>query len=165
MSLYRVRGYAYLLGDDIDTDVIIPGKYLAIKDVNELARHVLEPIDAKFSEKARRGLVIVAGKNFGMGSSREQAVVALKVAGVKAIIAESFSRIFYRNAINNALPVIECRDARSKITENSIIEIDLERNMIIANGQILSLDCKPIGEMALKIIRSGGLLKLLEKHR
>jgi 3-isopropylmalate/(R)-2-methylmalate dehydratase small subunit len=104
----KVLGKVLKFGDNIDTDVILPGKYLVLTDPKELAKHAMEGLDKEFSKKAEKGVVIVAGENFGCGSSREHAPIALKNAGVKAIIAKSFARIFYRNAINIGLPVLEC---------------------------------------------------------
>jgi len=112
-----IEGKVMKFGDKIDTDVIIPARYLKYTDPQYLAQHAMEPLDPEFYKKASSGVVIVAGKVFGMGSSREQAAIALKAAGVRAIIAESFARIFYRNAINNGLPVITLKDATKLIDE------------------------------------------------
>ncbi len=105
----KIKARAIKFGNNIDTDVILPGKYLILVDPNELGKHALESLDTEFVEKAKDGIILIGGKNFGCGSSREQAPLALKYSGVKCVIAESFARIFFRNAINIGLPVIECK--------------------------------------------------------
>src|SRR5659263_652060 len=122
-----ISGKAWKFGDNVDTDVIIPGKYLRTTDMSVFASHVMEGIDPLFSQKVRKGDIIVAGKNFGCGSSREQAPLALKYAGVACIVAESFARIFFRNAINVGLPIIE---ARIDCKEGDNIEINLKKEML-----------------------------------
>ncbi|MEB3825385.1 MAG: 3-isopropylmalate dehydratase small subunit [Desulfurococcales archaeon] len=157
-----VKGLPYILGDDVDTDVIIPAVYLGLKDIKEISRHVLEPIDPDFPAKASRGVVIIAGRNFGMGSSREQAVTALKAAGVKGVVAESFARIFYRNAVNNALPVAECKDATHRIRGNEPVILDLDKGILTQGDTIIQ--CRIPTGIALDIIRSNGLLELLKSR-
>ncbi len=131
MPLGRVRGPVLKYGDDIDTDVIIPARYLVYTEPEKLAEHAMEPLDPEFPKKAARGVVLVAGRNFGMGSSREQAAIALKAAGVKAVIAKSFSRIFYRNAINNGLPAIVQPELVDEAEEGDEVEIDLDNGVIV----------------------------------
>ncbi|VVB89191.1 Isopropylmalate/citramalate isomerase small subunit [uncultured archaeon] len=126
-NIDKISGRVWKFGDNIDTDVIIPGKYLRTTDMSVFASHVLEGIDPQFSKKVQKGDIIVAGKNFGCGSSREQAPLALKHAGVACIVAESFARIFFRNAINVGLPIIE---AKVDCEEGDIIEIDLGKGLV-----------------------------------
>jgi len=156
-----VRGKAIKLGDKIDTDVIIPAKHLRYTDPQYLAQHVFEPIDPEFHKKAK-DTVIVAGKAFGMGSSREQAAIAIKAAGVKAIIAESFARIFYRNAINNGLPAIICPDITKEVNEGDEVAVNLETGEVFVNNA-KSIKCKGITGIALEILETGGLIEYLKK--
>lgn len=127
MNIDKIRGRVWKFGDNIDTDVIIPGKYLRTTDMSVFAAHVMEGIDPQFPGKVKKGDIIVAGENFGCGSSREQAPLALKHAGVACILARSFARIFFRNAINVGLPIIE---AKVDCEEGDIIEIDLEKGLV-----------------------------------
>ncbi|MCS7144352.1 MAG: 3-isopropylmalate dehydratase small subunit [Archaeoglobaceae archaeon] len=150
-------GKVWKFGDDIDTDVIIPGKYLVFNEPEELAKHAFENVRKDLSNKVKKGDFIVAGRNFGCGSSREHAVLALKGLGVSAVIAKSFARIFFRNAINTGLLVIECPET-DKISEGDEIELDLKK------GQILNLTkgeryvIKELPDFLLKIVESGGLI-------
>ncbi len=155
-----IEGRAIKLGDKIDTDVIIPAKHLKYTDPQYLAQHVFEPIDPEFHKKAN-GAIIVAGKVFGMGSSREQAAIAIKAAGVKAIIAESFARIFYRNAINNGLPVIVCPGIAKEVNEGDRIVINIETGEVRVNNKIFR--CRGITGMALEILKCGGLIEYLRR--
>ncbi|MFP3163913.1 MAG: 3-isopropylmalate dehydratase small subunit [Acidianus hospitalis] len=158
-----IEGKVMKFGDKIDTDVIIPARYLKYTDPQYLAQHAMEPLDPEFYKKASSGVVIVAGKVFGMGSSREQAAIALKAAGVKAIIAESFARIFYRNAINNGLPVITLKDATKLIDEGEIVRINVETGEIEVNGR--KYQGKGISGMALEILKSGGIMEYLKSGK
>ncbi|MCY0873809.1 MAG: 3-isopropylmalate dehydratase small subunit [Acidianus infernus] len=158
-----IEGKVMKFGDKIDTDVIIPARYLKYTDPQYLAQHAMEPLDPEFYKKASSGVVIVAGKVFGMGSSREQAAIALKAAGVRAIIAESFARIFYRNAINNGLPVITLNDATKLIDEGEIVRINVETGEIEVNGR--KYQGKGISGMALKILKSGGIMEYLKSEK
>jgi len=158
----KVLGKVLKFGDNIDTDVILPGKYLVLTDPKELAKHAMEGLDKEFSKKAEKGVVIVAGENFGCGSSREHAPIALKNAGVKAIIAKSFARIFYRNAINIGLPVLECKEAFEKIEENDEILIDLSNGEIIDKTKNLTFKFIPLPSFLLEILNQGGLIKKLK---
>ncbi|MEM4501861.1 MAG: 3-isopropylmalate dehydratase small subunit, partial [Ignisphaera sp.] len=161
-----IEGKVIKLGDKIDTDVIIPAKHLRYTDPQYLAQHVFEPIDPEFHKKAQ-GAIIVAGKVFGMGSSREQAAIAIKAAGIKAVIAESFARIFYRNAINNGLPAIVCPEITKEVSEGDIITVNIETGEVAIGGNKI-IKCKSITGMALEILKSGGLieyLKNLEKKK
>lgn len=158
-----IEGKVMKFGDKIDTDVIIPARYLKYTDPQYLAQHAMEPLDPEFYKKASSGVVIVAGKVFGMGSSREQAAIALKAAGVRAIIAESFARIFYRNAINNGLPVITLNDATKLIDEGEIVRINVETGEIEVNGR--KYQGKGISGMALEILKSGGIMEYLKSEK
>ncbi|MBS7657731.1 MAG: 3-isopropylmalate dehydratase small subunit [Candidatus Bathyarchaeia archaeon] len=158
----KISGIVLKFGNNIDTDVILPGKYLVLTDPEELAKHAMEGLDKEFSEKAKKGVVIVAGENFGCGSSREHAPIALKYAGVKAIIAKSFARIFYRNAINIGLPVLECEDAYEKIEENNELLIDLSSGEIIDKTKNLTFKFIPLPSFLLNILTHGGLIKSLK---
>ncbi len=148
-----IRGKAWIFGDDVDTDVIIPGKYLRTKDSSLWAEHVLEGLDPQFSSKVKKGDVIVAGKNFGCGSSREQAPLALKQAGVSAVVAKSFARIFYRNAINVGLPLIEA-DVEAK--EGETVEVDLGEGAVRVGERTYQGTKLP--DFLLQILQDGGLV-------
>jgi len=151
-------------GDDINTDVIFPGRYLEIIDANEMAKHAMEDLDEHFHEKIKEAKIIVAGKNFGCGSSREQAATCLKYAGVEAIIAKSFARIFFRNAINQGLLVLECKEI-DEIDGGDEIEIDSEKGEIrnLSKGKILKV--KPLPPFILEIIKSGGLIHYMKRRQ
>lgn len=159
----RVSGKAIKYGDNINTDVIIPSKYLTSLDPNELAKHAMEGIDPDFSRKAAEGVIIVAGRNFGCGSSREQAPIALKYAGVKCIVAESFARIFYRNAINIGLPVMEAPGISGLVKDGDTLTVILDEGKILneASGDIIMAIKLP--DFILEIIRDGGLIEHLMK--
>ncbi|AKA72700.1 3-isopropylmalate dehydratase small subunit [Saccharolobus solfataricus] len=156
-----IEGPVIKFGDKIDTDIIIPARYLKYTDPQYLAQHAMEPLDPEFYKKASKGVVIVAGKVFGMGSSREQAAIALKAAGVKAVIAESFARIFYRNAINNGLPVITLPNSTREINENEYVRINVETGEILVGNKVLK--GKGITGMALEILQAGGIMEYLKK--
>ena len=156
-----VEGKVLKFGDKIDTDIIIPARYLKYTDPEYLAQHAMEPLDPEFYKKAKQGVILVAGKVFGMGSSREQAAIALKAAGVKAVIAESFARIFYRNAINNGLPAIVLPNATKEINEGDYVVVNVETGEIRVNNTKV-LKGKGITGMPLEIIRAGGLIQYLK---
>ena len=147
--------------DNIDTDVIIPGTYLKIHDYNELATHAMEGLDPEFPSKVKDGDFIVAGKNFGCGSSREHAPIALSTCGIKAVIATSFARIFYRNSVDGAflLPIEVDNETYQKISNSDQLEISIEKNEIknITKNEIYAM--KPFSEIIAKIIAAGGLFK------
>ncbi|MGC8936982.1 MAG: 3-isopropylmalate dehydratase small subunit [Candidatus Methanomethylicaceae archaeon] len=158
-----MRGKVWLLGDNIDTDVILPGKYLVLTDPNELAKHALEGLIQDFHKKISKGDIIVAGKNFGCGSSREHAPIALKYAGVGAVVAKSFSRIFFRNSINIGLPAVISKGARGVIKENEVITIRLDEGYILReNGDRMPVE--PYPEFLLEILKDGGLLENLKRR-
>lgn len=158
-----MKGTAWKFGNDIDTDIIVPGKYLIYTDEETLSAHCMEGLDPNFNEKCKQGDFIVAGTNFGCGSSREHAPIALKGAGVVAVIAESFARIFYRNAINVGIPLLEAPGV-SKIIENGEeIEIDMENATIKSqNGEIIPF--KKLPPFMLEILEKGGLIEYLKKR-
>ncbi len=159
----RLTGRAWKFGDDISTDHITPGRYYHLRSkMEELAKHVMEDADPEFPRKMRPGDFIVAGKNFGMGSSREHAPLALKIAGVSAVIAKSFARIFYRNAINIGLPVVIAdTDA---IDEGDELEIDLSTGVIRNLTKGKEIEAKPMPEVMIKILQDGGLVNFVKKH-
>ena len=126
----EARGTVFQYGDNVDTDVIIPARYLATSDPKELAAHCMEDLDKSFRERVREGDIIVAHKNFGCGSSREHAPIAIKASGISVVIAESFARIFYRNAINIGLPIIECEEAAREIKEGDTVCVDFDTGLI-----------------------------------
>ena len=147
--------------DNIDTDVIIPGTYLKIHDYNELATHAMEGLDPEFQSKVKDGDFIVAGKNFGCGSSREHAPIALSTCGIKAVIATSFARIFYRNSVDGAflLPIEVDEETYKKISNSDQLEINIEKNEIKNITKNESYSMKPFSEIIAKIIAAGGLFK------
>ncbi|PUA33441.1 MAG: 3-isopropylmalate dehydratase [Zestosphaera tikiterensis] len=166
MSSEVIKGKVLVVGDNIDTDLIVPGKYLTLKEASDLGKHVLEGLDPSIPDKIEKeGIrVIVAGRNFGCGSSREHAVLAIIGAGIKAVVAESFARIFYRNAINRGLIVIEAKGLRNKVRDGDIITIDLDKHSItIPTGEEVSF--KPLPEEVMKIIKAGGLIEYLKKQK
>ena len=160
----KVTGKVLKFGDNIDTDVILPGKYLVLVDPRELAKHAMEGLDSAFSEKAKKGLIVVGGKNFGCGSSREQAPLALKYAGVKCVLAESFARIFFRNAINIGLPVIEHKRISASVENCDMIKVDLEAGTMqnLSNGKSYQVDKLP--PFILRILSDGGLIENLRRR-
>ncbi len=154
-----LKGRAFKFGDDINTDEIIPARYLNTSDPKELAKHVMEDADPKFPKKVKPGDVIVAGKNFGCGSSREHAPIAIKAAGVSAVIAKSFARIFYRNAINIGLPIFESPEAVEGIEEGDIVEVNPETGVIKNLTKGTEYRATPIPSDIRKIIDAGGLME------
>lgn len=159
-----VKGRVIKFGDNIDTDVILPGKYLVLTEPEELAKHVMEGIDPEFHEKVKDRCIIVAGRNFGCGSSREHAPLALKHSGVKAILAESFARIFYRNCINIGLLAIECKGVSSEVSDGDLIEISVEECVVKDLTKGKRLVFKSFSPIVLEILRSGGLIPYLRKR-
>jgi len=158
------RGKVFKYGDNVDTDVIIPARYLNTSDPKELAAHCMEDIDSDFPQKVQAGDIIVADKNFGCGSSREHAPIAIKASGVSCVIAKTFARIFYRNAVNIGLPIMECVEAAEKIQAGDIVETDFATGSIknITRGeQYLAL---PFPEFMQKIIASDGLIGYIKNN-
>jgi len=158
----EILGKVIKHGDDINTDVIIPSRYLVLTDSRELAKHVMEGIDPLFIEKSKDG-VVVAGRNFGCGSSREQAPIALKYSGIRCVIAKSFARIFYRNAINIGLPVLECESCWDLVQDGDCLSLDLRRGGIKNLTRNTSTQAQPLPDFILELIEIGGLLNKLKK--
>jgi len=158
-----IIGRAVRLGDNVDTDVILPGKYMVLTDPVELAKHAMEGLDPTFTRKVRMGAIIVAGRNFGCGSSREQAPLALKHAGIKCVLAESFARIFYRNSINIGLPVLECPGVSGKIEEGDQLAVDLEKGVVKNQSKNLTLNATQLPAFILEILNDGGLIEHLKR--
>jgi 3-isopropylmalate/(R)-2-methylmalate dehydratase small subunit len=158
-----LRGRAHVYGDNIDTDRIIPGKYTKTLDVQSLAEHVLEDLDPDFRHRMQRGDFVVAGDNFGCGSSREQAPVALQTAGVSAVIARYFARIFFRNAINIGLPVLEIPD--HDIAQGDELEVDLSSGRVYNRTTGKAYQAKPLPDVMLRILQAGGLVNYLREHK
>jgi 3-isopropylmalate/(R)-2-methylmalate dehydratase small subunit len=159
----KVKGTAMKFGDNVDTDVILPGKYLVLTDPKELAEHAMAGLDLAFPEKARKGVVVVGGKNFGCGSSREQAPLALKHAGVQCVLAESFARIFFRNAINIGLPVLEATGIAAKVDEGDVLEVDFEAGKVENITKKQSLQATKLPPFIVEILSDGGLIENLRK--
>jgi len=159
-----IKGRTWKFGKNIDTDVIIAGRYCHLTDPKELARHVFEDLDPLFSRKVRAGDLIIAGSNFGCGSSREVAPVALKAAGISAVVAVSFARIFYRNALNIGLPIFECPEVYESIAEGSVVEIDPGKGTIIDHAGNRQYTANPFPPFMQEIIAAGGLIGYAESR-
>ena len=159
----KFAGKAIKYGDNVDTDVIIPARYLNTIDKKELASHCMEDIDRDFAKKVEIGDIMIAGKNFGCGSSREHAPIAIKESGISLVVAKSFARIFYRNAINIGLAILECPEAPDKISEGDRIEADLDRGVIYNETTGESFSVKPFPEFIQKIITAGGLVESIKR--
>lgn len=159
----KIEGKVWRFGDDIDTDAIIPARYLNTSDPQELARHVMEDADRDFPNKVKAGDIIVAGKNFGCGSSREHAPIAIKAAGIQAVVAKSFARIFYRNAFNIGLPIFECEGLVEHIKEGDYIEIDADKGIIENKSTNHQYSAKPIPPFMQELISAGGLIEWTKK--
>lgn len=159
-----VKGKVFKYGNNVDTDVIIPARYLNTTSESELASHCMEDIDAQFTKKVQKGDIIVAGDNFGCGSSREHAPIAIKASGVSIVIANSFARIFYRNSINIGLPILECPEAVSGIKDGDEVGVDLAEGVIYNLTTGKSYKAQPFPPFIREIIADGGLLKNLAKR-
>lgn len=159
----KLRGKVHKFGDNINTDEIIPAKYLNISEPKELGKHCMEGIAPGFVQRVKKGDVIVAGKNFGCGSSREHAPLSIKACGISCVIAISFARIFYRNAINIGLPILECK-AASKFSKNSLIEIDLDKGTIKGLTKNKLYLAQRFPKFMQELIRAGGLLPYIRRH-
>ena len=154
----QAKGRVFKYGDNVDTDVIIPARYLAISDPKELAEHCMEDIDKEFVHKVKPGDIMVANKNFGCGSSREHAPLVIKVSGISCVIAETFARIFYRNAINIGLPIIECPEAAKGIEAGDEVEVDFDSGKIYDRTKGTEYQGQPFPEFMQKLIAAGGLV-------
>ena len=154
----KIKGKVWKFGENIDTDVIIPARYLNTSDPEELAKHCMEDADPDFSKKIKSGDIIVAGKNFGCGSSREHAPIALKAAGIGCVIASSFARIFYRNSFNMGLPIFECDETVGALREGDEVEVDADTGEIrdLTTGDVFS--AQPIPPFMQELISDGGLI-------
>lgn len=161
----KAQGRVHKYGDNVDTDVIIPARYLNTSDPRELAKHCMEDLDKDFPEKNRDGCIIVAGKNFGCGSSREHAPIALKASGVPLVIADSFARIFYRNALNIGLPIIECPEAAAEIQQGDELEVDLSSGVIEDLTTSRRYQAMPIPPFMQQLIQAGGLMAYLKSRQ
>lgn len=161
----KVQGNAFKYGDNVDTDVIIPARYLNTSDARELASHCMEDIDPAFIQKVKPGDILVGGSNFGCGSSREHAPLAIKTSGISCVIAKSFARIFYRNAINIGLPILECAEASDAIRNGDAVSVDFASGQIenITRGE--KYQAKPFPAFIQGIIDAGGLLDYISKRQ
>lgn len=160
----KAEGRVFKFGSNVDTDVIIPARYLNVPDREELAKHCMEDIDREFVNKVNKGDIIVADKNFGCGSSREHAPIAIKAAGVSCVIAETFARIFYRNAINIGLPIIECSEAAKGIADGDEVEVDFDSGKIYNKTKGEEYQGQAFPEFMQKIISSGGLINYINNR-
>ena len=159
----KLRGTVHKYGHNVDTDVIIPARYLNTTDAAELARHCLEDIDRSFAGTVKPGDMIVAGENFGCGSSREHAPLAIKANGVSCVIAQSFARIFYRNAINIGLPILECGTASDLAEDGDVVEVELETGIVVNTTRNKSCRALPFPRFILDLIQAGGLVAALSR--
>ena len=157
----KAHGTVFKYGDNVDTDVIIPARYLNSSDPAELATHCMEDIDKDFVKNVKKGDIIVADKNFGCGSSREHAPIAIKAAGVSCVIAETFARIFYRNAINIGLPIIECPEAAKGIADGDEVEVDFDSGKIYNKTKGEEYQGQAFPEFMQKIIKAEGLINYI----
>ena len=157
----NAHGFVHKYGDNVDTDVIIPARYLTTSVPSELAAHCMEDIDREFIHKVKPGDIMVADKNFGCGSSREHAPIAIKAAGVSCVIAETFARIFYRNAINIGLPIIECPEASKGIEDGDDVEVDFDSGMIYNRTKGTEFKGQAFPEFMQKIIKAEGLISYI----
>jgi 3-isopropylmalate/(R)-2-methylmalate dehydratase small subunit len=160
----QFEGRTWRYGDDINTDVLIPARYLNTSDPAELAKHALEDLDENFVKEVKVGDVIVAGKNFGCGSSREHAPIAIKAAGVSCVIASSFARIFFRNSINLGLPILECPDAVEHAEAGDVLQVDLAAGTVVNTTTGLTYHAKPFPEAVMRIIEAGGLMASIKQE-
>ena len=158
----KAQGQVFKYGDNIDTDIIIPARYLNTADSKELAKHCMEPVDETFYQNAKAGDIMVGGFNFGCGSSREHAPIAIKECGISCVIAKSFARIFYRNAINIGLPVIVCKELPDAVNTGDEMELSLTEGVARANGSTYS--CTKLPAYMQKILSQGGLIASLNKE-
>lgn len=159
----NTHGLAHKYADNIDTDVIIPARYLNTADHKELAAHCMEDIDADFVKRVRPGDIMVGGANFGCGSSREHAPIAIKESGISCVIAKTFARIFYRNSINIGLAILECPEASENIADGDEVEIDFESGVIQNLTKNQTYQAQPFPPFIMDIIRKGGLLKSIQQ--
>ena len=157
----KAEGKVFKFGDNVDTDVIIPARYLNDPDPKALASHCMEDIDKEFASKVKEGDIIVADKNFGCGSSREHAPISIKACGVSCVIADTFARIFYRNSINIGLPIIECPEAAAGISDGDEVEVDFDTGVIVNKTTCAEFKGQPFPEFMQNIITKGGLVNYI----
>lgn len=162
--MLEVQGKVFQFGDNIDTDQIYPGRFLELTKPNEIASHAMEGLDSEFNSKVEQGDIVVAGDNFGCGSSREHAVIALKNCGIDLIIAESFARIFFRNCLNLALPASICEEVNNHVNEGNELKVDIEKGQIHNLTTNETLNAKKMSEYALKILKAGGIKSLVKNE-
>lgn len=160
-----IKGSVHKFNDNVDTDVIIPARYLNTSDPKELAAHCMEDIDAKFATSVRVGDIIVAGKNFGCGSSREHAPMAIKACGVSCVIATTFARIFYRNALNIALPILECAEAAENINDGDVVSVELANGTIRNETSGMTFKAEPFPPFMQELIEAGGLIEYMKRQQ
>lgn len=161
----NAKGTVFQYGDNIDTDVIIPARYLNTQNAAELASHCMEDIDKSFVTRVKAGDIMVGGENFGCGSSREHAPLAIKTAGIDCVIAKSFARIFYRNAINIGLPILECPAASEAISEGDVVAIDFDTGVIVDETTGATFQAEPFPPFIQNIITAGGLMASLKGEK
>ena len=161
----EAKGYAIKYGDNVDTDVIIPARYLNSSDPAELALHCMEDIDKEFVNKVKKGDIMVGGKNFGCGSSREHAPIAIKASGISCVIAETFARIFYRNSINIGLPIMECPEASREIKEGDEVEVDFDSGIITDKTTGKTYKGQAFPPFMQKIIKAEGLINYINANK
>lgn len=159
------KGTVHKYADNVDTDVIIPARYLNTSKHEELAQHCMEDIDREFVRRVRPGDIVVAGKNFGCGSSREHAPIALKASGVSCVIAKTFARIFFRNSINIGLPILECEAAAEEIAAGDVVKIDFDTGLITDETTGKTYQAQPFPPFIQQIIEAGGLMRLAAHRR
>lgn len=161
--MMQMQGKAIKYGDNIDTDVIIPARYLNTSDPQELAQHCMEDLDKEFKNKVQEGNILVVGENFGSGSSREHAPIAIKASGISCIIAKSFARIFFRNAINIGLPILECKEAVDGIEEGDIVLVDTDNGIIKNLTKGTEFKAQPFPDFIKEIMKYGGLINYVRE--
>ena len=159
----KIKGRVWKFGSDVNTDAIIPARFLNTSDPEELAKHCMEDVDSSFAERVKKGDIIFAGKNFGCGSSREHAPIAIKTAGISCVVARSFARIFYRNSFNMALPIMECSEAVDVTEAGDEVEIDFDRGEIINHTRHKTFNCQSIPPFMQELVQSGGLMGYVTK--
>lgn len=160
----KITGKTWKFGDDVDTDAIIPARYLNTTDPAALASHCMEDADPQFASRVKPGEIIVAGKNFGCGSSREHAPIAIKASGVSCVLARSFARIFYRNALNMGLPILECPEGADRIQSGDELAIDLDSGLIENRTRNEKYTAQPIPAFMQKLIKAGGLMQYVKEQ-
>ncbi len=161
----QAKGFVHKYGDNVDTDVIIPARYLNLSDKKELAAHCMEDIDKNFVSVVKEGDLMVGGFNFGCGSSREHAPMVIKESGISCVIAKTFARIFYRNAINIGLPILECPEASEKIESGDDVSIDFNTGTITNHSKNESYQASPFPEFIKEIMEAGGLLASMQNQK